>query len=163
MAISEHDTNFLRMAIELAAQARANGDHPFGALLAGADGRVIAGARSSVTSQSDATGHAELNLARAASRRHATEVKAGATLYSSAEPCPMCAGAIVWAGIRRVVFAIGMEDLYALIDPPPGAPALRMESRAVFAAAPWPIDVVGPALVEEARIVHEGFWREPEG
>ena len=70
----------------------------------------------------------------------------------------MCAGAIVWANIRRVVFGFGMESLYELIGEYPDVPSLKMGAREVFQRTPWLMDVTGPALEDEARVVHEGFW-----
>ena len=68
-------------------------------------------------------------------------------------PCAMCAGAIVWANIRRVVFGLGMEAIYRLFDADPEAPALSMHAAGVFSEAPWPVEVIGPLLAEEAEAV----------
>ena len=91
----------VRRAIAVAARARANGNHPFGALLAGPDGKVLAEAENQVVSERDPTRHAELVLVSDVARRWSSDVLAGSTLYTSTEPCAMCAGAIYWAGIRQ--------------------------------------------------------------
>ncbi len=150
------DLPLLRRAIELARQARAHGNHPFGALLRDEAGRVLAEAENTVVTGRDATGHAETNLIRLASARFSPEALAGCTLYTSTEPCPMCAGAIYWAGVGRVVYALSEEGLYAL----PGAEAekLLLHCRDVFARGGHRVEVLGPALEEEARKPHEGFW-----
>ena len=88
------DLRFLRRAIAIAQQARDHGNHPFGALLVDAHQQVIFEAENTVVTERDCTGHAETNLMRLASRQVLPEVLAGCTLYSSAEPCAMCAGAI---------------------------------------------------------------------
>ena len=65
----------------------------------------------------------------------------------------MCAGAIVWANIRRVVFGLGMEEIYELFDADPDAPALPMHAAGVFTEAPWHMEVIGPMLEDEAETV----------
>src|SRR3978361_2066555 len=86
----------LTRAVELAAEARAAGNHPFGALLADRDGNVIAEAGNTVETDRDPTGHAALILVRKSGPLGAAAL-AGTTLYTSTEPCAMCAGGIYWA------------------------------------------------------------------
>jgi tRNA(Arg) A34 adenosine deaminase TadA len=150
------DERFLRLAISVARESREHGNHPFGALLVDPRGEALLAAENSVVTQRDATGHAELNLVRAATPKYTAEQLKDCTLYSSSEPCPMCAGAIVWSNVRRVVFGFGMDALYAMMGA--DAPGMRLRARAVFEKATSAIEVVGPALEEEARAVHEGFW-----
>lgn len=157
-ALSKPDQQGLRLAFQQALRAREHGNHPFGAVLQDANGKPFLAAENSVLTQHDVTGHAELNLVRLASRDLPAERLRNSTLYCSSEPCPMCAGAIVWANVRRVVYGLGMEDIYAVAKMPPELPALHLGSRAVFSAAPYPIEVLGPALEAEARVVHAGFW-----
>ncbi len=147
----------LRAALEVARRARAHGNHPFGALLVDGD-QVVLAAENTVVTRKDPTGHAELNLVREAGRFVPWEDMARMTLYTSAEPCPMCAGAMVWGNVRRVVYGVGMERLYEAIAAPAGAPSLMMNAEKVFGAAPWGIEVVGPVMEGEALVVHEGFW-----
>ena len=98
-----NDLGYLRRAIGLAARSRAAGNHPFGALIVGGDGEVLAEAiNRAVPGRGDATGHAELEAVRAASAAYPSDALRTATLYSSAEPCAMCAGAIYWAGVPGV-------------------------------------------------------------
>lgn len=148
----------LRRAIALAREARERGDHPFGALLLGADGEVLAEARNNVNTTGDPTGHAETNLVRAAAALPA-DTLAGATLYTSTEPCVMCSGAIYWAGIRRVVYAFPERALLELTGADAENPTFDLPCRTVFAAGQRPTAVIGPLLETEARRVHEGFWR----
>ena len=89
---------FLRRAFDVARRARAGGDHPFGAVLVGADGRVLMGQGNGYSAEGrDMTAHAERLLASRASKAYRPVFLAGCTLYASAEPCAMCAGAIYWA------------------------------------------------------------------
>ncbi len=148
----------LRRSIEVAANARAHGNHPFGALLADPTGRVLLEAENTVNTERDGTGHAETNLVRLASQRFTPEQLARCTLYSSTEPCAMCAGAIHWSGIGRVVFALSERALYDIVGPSPEH--LLLPCREVFAHSQRPMEVLGPSaeLDAEARAVHGGFW-----
>ena len=148
--------DLLRIAISLAANAREHGNHPFGALLADESGNILLTAENTVNTARDASGHAELNLVRLASAQLPTRVLARATLYTSTEPCPMCAGAIFWSGISRVVYALSEDGLYAMTGDSPES--LKLPCREVFARGGRPVDVVGPLLEDEAAIVHQGFW-----
>jgi tRNA(Arg) A34 adenosine deaminase TadA len=150
------DREYLLQAVELARHARARGDHPFGAVLVTADGVVIP-AMNSVNSERDPTGHAETNLVRLAAARLSAEQLRTSTLFTSTEPCAMCAGAIYWAGIGRMVFALSGHALVGMVAP--GSPALDLASRDVFAHAATTVDVVGPIDVPGAVEVHDGMWR----
>jgi tRNA(Arg) A34 adenosine deaminase TadA len=154
--VTQRDDHLLA-AIELARRARQNGNHPFGALLVDAAGEVILEAENTVLTERDCTNHAELNLVRAASRRFDEATLGGCTLYASTEPCAMCAGAIYWSGIGRVVFALSGAALNAMVE---GGEEeeLSLPCREVFVRGGRSIDVSGPHLEPEARAVHEDFW-----
>ncbi|MBB2947512.1 tRNA(Arg) A34 adenosine deaminase TadA [Actinoplanes lutulentus] len=154
--ITAADEAFLERAIALAWDARNGGNHPFGSLLVTADGAVLE-ALNSVVTGSDPTGHAETNLVRLAGGLSA-DVRASSVLYTSTEPCAMCAGAIYWSGIGRVVFALSEADLAAMVDEEDGVPPLRLPSREVFGRGGRPIVVDGPAPLPSAAAVHHGFW-----
>lgn len=156
--LSQADLSHLRRAIDLARMAREHGNHPFGALLVGADGEVLAEAENSVLTDHDCTAHAELNLVRLVCKRYDMATLAGSTLFSSAEPCAMCAGAIHWSGIGRVVYALSEERLYQLSGDDPADRPLKLPCRKVLARCARPIEVCGPALEAEAEEVHRGFW-----
>jgi tRNA(Arg) A34 adenosine deaminase TadA len=152
------DIKHLRSAITQAWRAREHGNHPFGAVLVDADGQIRLEAENSVVTEHDCTNHAETNLVRLATRAFAPSQLAHFTLYSSTEPCAMCAGAIHWSAIGRVVYALSEVDLYAIIGPSPDH--LLLPCREVFAHSQQPIEVIGPVseLESEARAVHENFW-----
>ena len=145
-------------AIAIARRSREKGSHPFGALFVDAAGEVVAEAEYTVTSDHDPTAHAEINQVRAAVRRFGPDYLAGCTLYSSTEPCTMCAGAIYWAGLGRVVYALGEDELRRMTGSNPANPTLALPIREVFARGQRVVSVQGPALTEEARAVHDGFW-----
>lgn len=151
------DLNFLRRAIEVSQRSRWNGNHPFGAVLV-VDGKIVLEAENTVGTTNDCTGHAETNLMRAASQTFSRETLARATLYSSAEPCAMCSGAIYWGGVNRVVYALSEERLYQMTGANPENPTLKLPCREVFARGQRPVEVIGPALESEAEVAHEHFW-----
>jgi tRNA(Arg) A34 adenosine deaminase TadA len=157
MALGSADEGYLLRAIELARQSRENGNHPFGSVLVDASGRVVLEAENTVVTGRDVTGHAELNVVRAASAQFDVAVLQGATLYASTEPCAMCAGATYWSGIGRVVYALDSETLTAMVTDGE-ASMLALSCREVFARGGRSVDVSGPHLTEQAAAVHEGFW-----
>ncbi|MDN5761376.1 MAG: nucleoside deaminase [Microlunatus sp.] len=148
----------LELAIEQARAAREAGNHPFGAVLADASGEVVLSAQNTVVTDSDVTGHAETNLVRLATRTLGRDLRSY-TLYTSTEPCVMCAGAIYWAGISKVVFATAETELAEMTGDDPENPTLTMPCRDVFGAGQRPTEVLGPFDLPGARAVHEGFWR----
>jgi tRNA(Arg) A34 adenosine deaminase TadA len=153
--LSESDLKYLRAAIDMARRARERGNHPFGALLVDEKGNVILEAENTVLTERDCTGHAETNLVRQASQKFTPKTLAKCTLYTSTEPCPMCAGAIYWSNVSRVVFALSAQSFYAFI----GNTANQTLPSCRTILGHGGIEVVGPALEEEAKKVHEGFWK----
>ena len=153
------DLEHLRRAIDLSQQARANGRHPFAALVVAAEGATLSEAgNNSLPPAGDPTQHAELRAAQSAFRAGTPAQLAGATLYSSAEPCAMCAGAIYWCGIGRVVYALSEKRLLALTGDHAENPTLSLPCREVFARGQRAVEVIGPALEDEAALAHAGFW-----
>ncbi|WP_104475335.1 nucleoside deaminase [Microterricola pindariensis] len=154
------DLDRLLDSIRVAERSRSHGNHPFGAVLTDAAGSVLLEAENTVVTTGDATGHAETNLVRLASRDYTPAELDSCTLYTSCEPCAMCSGAIYWSGIGRVVYALAEAELYAITGANPENPTMRLPCREVFAAGQRPTVVVGPAeaLAAEARAVHDGFW-----
>jgi tRNA(Arg) A34 adenosine deaminase TadA len=152
------DQQFLTQVLALAQRSRDEGHHPFAAMVVGADGAIIAEAMNA--SSSDRTAHAEMNALRQASSRHGPAELAGATLYSSAEPCAMCAGGAYWSGVGRVVYALSEASLLDLTGSDPENPTLSLPCRDVFARGQRPTEVVGPLREDEARRAHAGFWRK---
>ena len=152
-ALDPIDALHLRAAITLSAQARDAGNMPYGALLVGADGRVLHEARNTQISARDCTGHAETNLIREASARLDPASLAGSTVYASGEPCAMCAGALYWGGVRRLVYALSIASMCEL----GGAEVdeLSLACRGVMAHGTRRVEVTGPALQAEARRVFE--------
>ncbi len=148
----------LRRAIELARQARERGNHPFGALLVDRSGAVLLEAENTIRSDRDVTAHAETNLVRMATHRFPKEFLADCTLYTSTEPCVMCAGAIFWSNVRRVVFGLDQAGIREIVAGDPENFHIAINARDLFAQGDHRVEISGPHLLEEARAVHDGFW-----
>lgn len=144
--MTEADERHLRRAIELAAAARAAGDMPYGSLLVGPTGDVLAEDRNTVVTEQDITAHPELKLARWAGRQLDANAARQTTMYTSCQPCPMCTGAIARSGIGRVAFALSSEQLHEL--------------KPTGAVSPDTAQVAyeGPALFAEARVPIDGYY-----
>jgi tRNA(Arg) A34 adenosine deaminase TadA len=156
---TDRDLIYLRKTLELASEARSCGRHPFGALIVDEAGEIVVTAlNNSVPPEGEPTQHAELvACAKAAQRLSAQELER-CTLYSSAEPCAMCAGAIYWSGVGRVVYGLSEVKLRTFTGSHPENPTLDMPCRTIFASGQKTIAVVGPILEDEASIAHLDFW-----
>jgi tRNA(Arg) A34 adenosine deaminase TadA len=158
-ALRPYDEALLRHAFDVARRSRAAGDHPFGSVLADGEGRALMEQGNGYTSErGDRTAHAERLLASRAARSYDLQFLARCTLYTSAEPCAMCAGAIYWAGIGRVVYGQSEKALKAQTGAHEENPTLNLPCTTVFAAGQRPTEVVGPLLEDEAAELQADFW-----
>jgi tRNA(Arg) A34 adenosine deaminase TadA len=124
--ITDEDLERLGRCVELARTALEAGDEPFGSLLVGADGRTLFEDRNRVKG-GDATQHPEFAIARWAVANLTPAERAGATVYTSGEHCPMCAAAHAWVGLGRIVYATSAAQFSQWLaewgaPPPPVAP-----------------------------------------
>ena len=158
-ALNDRDALYLRQAIALSRTARERGNRPFGAVIVAADGTVLQEAWNSNFETGDCTAHAETNAVRLGSPKHPREAFEGATLYSSGEPCVMCAGAIFWCNIRRVVFGIDAVSLRVFRGERQEQRDAELSCRDVFKASPHAIECIGPALLDESSQPHVGAWK----
>ena len=159
-SVRPYDEALLRQAFDVARRSRAAGDHPFGSALADEAGNLLMEQGNGYTSEGgDRTAHAERLLASRAARAHDLAFLARCTLYTSAEPCAMCAGAIYWAGIGRVVYGQTEKALKAQTGAHEENPTLDLPCAIVFAAGQRPTEVVGPLLEDEAAQLQADFWK----
>lgn len=156
MAEREEDLRWLRRAIELSAEARESGNPPFGTLLVGPDGAVLAEDRNTERTDDDISAHPEFKLAVWAARNLDAETAAGTTMYTSCENCAMCTAALVRAGIGRVVYAMSAERLGTIRGVRPTD--LKLPLREVVSRAAHDVDVVGPLIEDESVAIQDGFW-----
>ena len=141
--MTHDDERHLRRAIELAGEARAGGNPPFGSLLVGPDGDVLVEERNTTVTADDITDHPELKLARWAAQHLDPATAARTTMFTSCQPCGMCTGAIERSGLGKVVYALSSEQL------------LTLKPSGAFPAVPHE----GPALFDEARVPVDGYYR----
>jgi tRNA(Arg) A34 adenosine deaminase TadA len=160
MNTSELDEHFLRRSFEVARRALTHGNHPFGAILVDEDHKVLIEVENGYMPAHDGTAHAERLLATQACTTLSPEILKGATLYSSAEPCAMCAGAMYWAGIGRLVYGLSEHRLRAVTGNHPDNPTLDLPCREVFRSGQRATEVVGPLLEDEAEALHAGVWKK---
>lgn len=144
--------NFLDAAFDLAWQARHLKDHPFGAVLVHQN-KIILSAQNSVVTDQDVTQHAELKLVSLASRQLSSKILKESTLVTSTEPCAMCAGAIYWAGIRKVVFGCSAKSLGDL-----AGGSLLIPCEHIFSFGANATNIQGPINEEKYKQVHVGYW-----
>jgi len=153
----DHES-LLRLTFEIAHRAKAHGNMPFDALLAGPGGEILLEEENGYFPDLDGTAHAERLLATRASKLYREPFLAECTMYSSAEPCAMCSGSVYWAGIGRVVFGQTERDLKAQTGAHEENPTLDLPCEIVFAAGQRPTEIVGPLLAEEAAQLQADFW-----
>lgn len=156
----DHET-LMRRAFAVAARACDNGNHPFGAILVDPDGEVIMEQENGFLPDRDMTGHAERLLMTRASKAFPQAFLRKCSIYTSAEPCAMCAGAIYWAGVGRVVYGMSEHELKSLTGDHPENPTLDLPCRTVFSAGQRAVAVIGPLLADEAASQHHGVWAPP--
>lgn len=155
---SPADLPYLRRCIELAGQALASGNPPFGSLLVDADGHVLFEDCNQVNG-GDRLHHPEIGVARWASTHLPAAARARATVYTSGEHCPMCAAAHGWVGLGRIVYATSSAQLAGWLAEwnVPRSHVRDLPIQQVLAG----IEVDGPApeLVDEVRELQRRFFR----
>lgn len=155
---TDADLTFLYQTIDLATDAKNSGRHPIASTVVSVDGTVIASAgNNSMPPEGDPTRHAELSAAAEAARKVSAEELSTATLYTSAEPCVMCTGAIYWSGIGRIVYALSESRLLELTADDPENPTFDLPCREVIDRGQRDIEVLGPLLEDEATAAHAGL------
>jgi len=142
------DADYMRLALEFAAQARRRGEVPVGAVLVSEDGVIAGGSNCPITTH-DPTAHAEMEALRAGGKAVGSYRLTGTTLYVTLEPCAMCAAAIVHARVRRVVFGAW--------DPKAGAAGSLLDIFRV-AGLNHRVDVFGGVLSEECGALLQQFF-----
>lgn len=137
------NNDHLARSIALAVEAGEAGNRPYGAVVVGTTGVVLAEGRNEVASTGDISAHAELM----ALQQLTADQLAGSTVYASGEPCPMCAAACVWAGVAQIVFAASSAGCATVV---PGGPRIELSCATVIEASNADIVVVGPECEPEA-------------
>jgi len=139
----------MREVFAIARRARAHGNRAFGALLVAGNGAVLTAAENSQLTDEQVLAHAEMNLLQRAVKEFTPDVLAASTLYTNAEPCAMCAGAIFWSGISRLVYGLSGDRLHELSGFSPQM--LVASARDVLARAGRQVEIIGPIFEAEAE------------
>ena len=113
--IDDKDNKHLLRCIELAEEALAAGDEPFGSVLVDANGTVMNEDRNRANTV-DATYHPEIAVARWAAQNMSADARAEAVVYTSGEHCAMCSAAHAWAGLGRIVYISSSKQLGEWMD-----------------------------------------------
>ena len=152
---------YLKRVIEVSKESRLHGNTPFGALLVDNDGNILLTQENVEITEHKCTGHAETMLAERASELFTKDFLWNCTLYTTAEPCSMCSGAIYWANIGTVVYAMTEKRLLELTGSNEQNPTFDLPCREIFKHGQKNITVIGPfaQLEEEAAAVHKGYWK----
>ena len=145
---------YLDQCLELADEAVKNGDHPFGSLIV-LDGKVVATSSNEVETLGDVTAHAEVRVLQKAQKKLTLEELSRSTLYTSTEPCPMCAGAIFWAEISHVVYGCSQEQLYSIVKG-----GLELKAKEVFSSGAREVKVEDFSNDLRFKKQHEDFWKK---
>lgn len=146
----------LRRCNAVAERATALGHHPFGAILVAPDHETVLLEQCNI----DTVNHAESTLARVAATNYPPEYLWDCTLYTSVEPCCMCAGTAYWANIGRVVFGLTEAMLLQATGSHAENPTMSVPARYVFDHCQKPVDLLGPVpeIAAEVLAVQQAFW-----
>lgn len=158
MSITEQDRVHLRHAVELAREAVEAGDEPFGSVLVGPDGEVLQAARNEAVHR-NATMHPELTLAQWAGDHLDASTRAGSTVYTSGEHCPMCSAAHAWVGLGRIVYASSGAQTVAWVNELGAAPSPVTAMSITVVAPGIPVDGPDEVLAEQVHELHRRFHR----
>lgn len=154
--------DYLRRCIKISEEAVANGNNPFGALLVDREGAIIVESGNVEITERDCTGHAETTVMKIASKNYSKEFLWECTLYTTAEPCCMCTGAIYWGNVGNIVYGISEAKLLELTGSNEINPTFDVPCREIIAKGQKDIKVTGPIadsiLEEEIVAIHRGFW-----
>ena len=157
------EVDLLKRVIDICWEAREGGNHPFGCLLADKEGNILMEqGNGEVSLNGDCTAHAEALLMRKASQIYSKDEMKELTMYNCGDPCAMCAGAMYWGNLGRLLYIGRESELLERTGDDPRNPTLNLPSRVVFASGQKDIEVLGPfiELEEEFFKCHENYWNK---
>ncbi|HWR18819.1 MAG TPA: nucleoside deaminase [Clostridia bacterium] len=160
---TETEILLLKRSIEIAAESKDSGNHPFGCLLADAHGNILMEqGNGEITGHGDCTAHPETLLMRYASQRFSKDEMKELTMYSCCEPCAMCTGAMYWGNLGRMIYVCRESELMKVTGDDPRNPTLDLPCRAVIACGQKPLTILGPIIEFEPEFLklHEGYWNK---
>lgn len=153
----------LRRCLEISKESVEGGNHPFGALIADKDGNILIESTNIEVTEKDCTGHAETTAMKLAGKKYSKDFLWSCTLYTTAEPCCMCAGAAYWGNIGHIAYEISEKQLLQLTGAHEDNPTFDNPCRNILANGQKKIKVDGPIasqrLAEEIADVHRKYWK----
>ncbi|MBB6625062.1 nucleoside deaminase [Clostridium gasigenes] len=153
---------YLDKCVEVSKYSRDSGNMPFGCILVNKNGEILMEQMNVEGTDYKCTGHAETQLIESASMKYTKSFLWDCTLYSTAEPCAMCTGAMYWANLGRIVYGMSEKDLLAVTGSDPKNPTFDLPCREVLARGQKDIKVLGPfpEIVDAVAEVHKEFWNK---
>jgi|SRR5882672_6803390 len=148
------DIALLYRSLEVAKLSSQKGNLPFGCLLADNEGRILLEAENAVITGMDSIAHCEINLVHQLAGKYETDFLNHCTVYASTEPCPMCAGAIFWSGIGRLVYAMSKETFHQLAGTQDPAHFFDIPAKELITYGRRKVEVIGPLLENEASVIY---------
>lgn len=145
------DLYFMKIALDTALKSRKQGNEPFGAILVKSS-EIVKTGENKIHSDSDPTYHAEIGLLRDFCRENNISDLSEYTLYTSCEPCVMCAGAMVWTKLGKVAYSVSHDQLAEL-----AGSNIMISCNEVFAKSPNKPAVLKKLLNEEGLRVIQGY------
>ncbi|WP_262911046.1 Atu1372/SO_1960 family protein [Tenacibaculum ovolyticum] len=153
----ESHKEFISMAIEVAKSAKAKGNLPYGCVLVDETGEVIFKGENTINSDHDMLAHAEINILREAGKTYSHEELKSFTIYTSDEPCPMCASAIYWSGVGKLVYGLSKTEYYKIVGKKNPDWVFEMSARDVLSQGGRKVEVIGPIQEKEAAKLHKNL------
>ena len=144
---------YMRECVELSERAIESGNPPFGSVLVH-ESKVILKAHNTTATDKNFARHAEFNILAEALERFGPHIFPKSTLYSTNEPCAMCAGAIYWSGIREVVYGLGNSVLLEI-----RGWGLDISGHEILSRGTDRVIVISGILEEKIREIHEMYWK----
>jgi len=145
---------YLQKSLDVAKLSMDKGNLPFGCILIGPEGDVLIEGENTVVTDNDAIAHCEINLVHQLKGKFELDFLHQCTVYASTEPCPMCAAAIFWSGIGRIVFALGKEGYHSIAQTSNPAHIMNLKAEEILRSGGRRVDIIGPLLEEEAKLLY---------
>lgn len=154
------NTVLAQRTLAIANTAAMQGNLPFGCLLANANDSVLLEAGNTVVTERNIIAHCELNMVQQLAGQYEASFLQSCTVYCSMEPCPMCAGALYWSGIGRIVFALDNATYYSILGSRNPADVFDMPCKTLLESGGRRVEVIGPVIQKEAADFYRSILKQ---
>ncbi len=159
LVLEKSDNNsqhyWIRRAVQVAKRSTTHGNLPYGCVLVDSHGNLLQEGENSVNTDNDALAHAEINLLHQASKRYDYQFLKSCTIYTSVEPCPMCASAIFWSGVGRLVFGLSKAKYFVEFSRENPDVCFDLSCRELLKFGGRQVKIEGPLLEQEVLLLHQ--------